>query len=105
MGAFYAGVSFELSLTNIKLGESYTVLDVLYGAGQLCIPIATTIYVALDFGFTNHALQLKLIEVEKLSQKTIAQEMEKQQILAAQNELLENRSKHEPLNSKFRKPN
>ncbi len=89
MGAFYAGISFELSLTNIKLGESYTVLDVLYGAGQLCIPIATTIYVALDFGFTSHALQQKLIEIEKLSQKTIAQEMEKQQLLSSQNEILE----------------
>ena len=89
MCAFYTGVSFDLSLTNIKLGESYTVLDLLYGAGQLCIPIATTIYVALDFGFTNHALQLKLIEVEKLSQKTIAQEMEKQQLLSSQNEMLE----------------
>ena len=89
MGAFYAGVSFNLSFTNIKLGESYNVLDVLYGAGQLCIPIATTIYVALDFGFTSHALKQKLIEVEKLSQKTISQEMEKQQLLSLQNEILE----------------
>ena len=89
MGAFYSGVVFNLSFTNIELGESYNVLDVLYGAGQLCIPIAITIYVALDFGFTNHALQLKLIEVEKLSQKTIAQEMEKQELLSLQNEILE----------------
>ena len=43
----------------------------------------------LEFGFLNISLQQKLDEVSELSQKNIANEKEKQQLLAAQNETLE----------------
>ncbi len=56
----------------------------------LSIPIATSIYLGLDFAFTTRTLQQKLTEVEELSQKTMAQEKEKQQILSSQKETLEN---------------
>jgi two-component system NtrC family sensor kinase len=55
----------------------------------LCIPVSASVYLGVDFAFTNRLLQQKLIEVENLSQRTIAQEKEKQQILADQNETLE----------------
>jgi len=48
----------------------------------LSVPIATAIYLGLDFAFTTVSLKQKLAEVEMLSK-------EKQQILAAQNEMLE----------------
>src|ERR1019366_6186916 len=53
------------------------------------IPIATPIYLGLDFGFTNRSLKQKLTEVEELAAKTIEQEKEKQQILSSQKETLE----------------
>jgi hypothetical protein len=49
---------------------------------SLCIPVAVSIYLGYDFALTNVSLQQKLTEVENLS-------YEKQQILAAQNETLE----------------
>ncbi|WP_243409597.1 sensor histidine kinase [Pontibacter virosus] len=63
--------------------------SVLYVISVLSIPIATSIYLGLDFAFINSTLNRKLLEVEELSEKTVAQEKEKQQILASQNETLE----------------
>jgi len=48
----------------------------------------------VDFALTNRLLKKKLDEVEELSQKTIAQEKEKQQILAGQKETLEAEVQH-----------
>jgi LytS/YehU family sensor histidine kinase len=47
------------------------------------------LFFAGEFARTGRALQLKLVEVEQLSEKTITQEKEKQQLLASQNETLE----------------
>ena len=55
----------------------------------LSIPITTSIYLGLDFGFVSATLKQKLNEVNELSQKNIEQEREKQQILSAQNTTLE----------------
>ncbi|HEY1870222.1 MAG TPA: ATP-binding protein [Chitinophagaceae bacterium] len=63
--------------------------DLLYHLSYLSIPIATSIYLGLDFAYTSRSLKQKLTEVEKLSARTIEQEKEKQQILATQNETLE----------------
>ena len=52
----------------------------------LSIPVAVSIYLGYDFALTNRSLQQKLTEVENLSD-------EKQQILAAQNETLEQQVK------------
>ena len=62
--------------------------SVLYIASVLSIPIATSIYLGLDFAFINSTLQKKLEEVEELSQKTLQQEKEKQEILSSQRDLL-----------------
>ena len=62
---------------------------ILYVLSFLGIPVATSIFLGLDFAFANRSLQAKLLEVEALSAKSIAQEKDKQEILAAQNITLE----------------
>jgi signal transduction histidine kinase len=64
------------------ISATYVIGDLFYNLSVLSIPIATSIYLGLDFAFTNRSLQQKLTEVESLSR-------EKQQILAAQKEMLE----------------
>jgi signal transduction histidine kinase len=63
--------------------------NLFYVFSGLSIPVATSVYLGLDFGFISNSLMQKLKEVNELSQKNIEQEREKQQILSAQNELLE----------------
>ncbi len=79
-GTFYNN-SFVGSLTGKRM--------FCYIMFQLSIPIATSIYLGLDFAYINRALAQKLSEVESLSQRNIAHEQEKQQILSTQNETLE----------------
>jgi signal transduction histidine kinase len=62
---------------------------VLFNIYQLSIPMAASIYLGLEFAFVNDSLQQKLKEVSDLSEKNLAQEREKQQFLASQNETLE----------------
>lgn len=54
-------------------------------------PICWSLFMSGEYARTGIALQNRVIEVEGLSQRAIAQEQEKQQILANQNETLENR--------------
>ncbi|MHC2990410.1 hypothetical protein OB13_01890 [Pontibacter sp. HJ8] len=63
--------------------------SVLYILSTMSIPIATSIYLGLDFAFINSTLKKKLEEVEELSQKTLLQEKEKQEILSSQKDTLE----------------
>ncbi|MDN3657283.1 ATP-binding protein [Ferruginibacter paludis] len=56
---------------------------------QLGIPLTYALHLAWEFRSANRDLRLKLIQVNQLSQKSLEQEQEKQQILAAQNETLE----------------
>nr|WP_214460412.1 ATP-binding protein [Flavihumibacter fluvii] len=77
-------VSKEEFLMNLPLPRI-----ILYVLSFLCIPVATSIFLGLDFAFANRTLNQKLQEVEELSAKSIRQEKEKQDILAAQNETLE----------------
>ncbi len=51
--------------------------------------MSISILLALEFAFTSRSLEAKLKEVQHLSEKTLAQEQEKQQLLASQNETLE----------------
>ncbi|MDX2071075.1 MAG: ATP-binding protein [Haliscomenobacter sp.] len=57
--------------------------------GFISIPVAVSIYLALESSFASQSLAKKLKEVELLSQRNLAQEQEKQALLAAQNETLE----------------
>ncbi len=85
---FVLGTIFNFM--NIPISSNYIVFDLIFNLFYLSIPIATSIYLGLDFAFTTRTLQQKLTEVEELSQKTMAQEKEKQQILSSQKETLEN---------------
>ena len=62
---------------------------VLFNMTQLSIPMAASIYLGLEFAFVNDSLQQKLKEVNDLSEKNLAQEREKQEILTSQNVILE----------------
>jgi two-component system, NtrC family, sensor kinase len=86
---FNAGVFFRAAYWFWPLGETYMVADLIYALATLSIPVATTIYIALNFAFTSRALELKLSEVDALSRKNIEQEKEKQQILEQANMNLE----------------
>jgi signal transduction histidine kinase len=63
--------------------------NIVFSLSLISIPVSASVYLGVDFAFTNRLLRQKLLEVEQLSQKTIAQEKEKQQLLASQNETLE----------------
>lgn len=52
-------------------------------------PMGLSLFFAGEFARTGKALQLRLLDVEQLSKKTIIQEKEKQQLLVLQNETLE----------------
>jgi signal transduction histidine kinase len=54
-------------------------------------PVGMTIFLARQTGITNNTLELKLRELLALSEKNTAIQLEKQQILALQNETLEHR--------------
>jgi signal transduction histidine kinase len=51
--------------------------------------LGLVIFLALDFANISLSLQSRIVEVEELSKKTLVQEKEKQEILASQNETLE----------------
>ncbi len=59
----------------------------------ISIPVSMTFLLAKEFARTSKTLEIKLIEVETLSAKTIEQEKEKQRILSNQNEILEQQVK------------
>ena len=76
-------------LPNPSLSEQYSLMDLIYHLSAVSIPITLSIYLSLQYAYTSKDLEKKLAEVQQLSQKTIAQEQERQQLLANQNELLE----------------
>jgi serine phosphatase RsbU (regulator of sigma subunit) len=86
-------------IESILLGDSFTIkfgtsdattyFIILLVLCIISIPLSMSIYLARNFAVTNNHLAQKLIEVEDLSSKSIAQEKEKQQILANQNITLE----------------
>jgi len=82
---FVMFVSFMLIAAsgNINLGLNIAALSL------LVIPFGLSIFLANEFARTGRDLQTRIVEVEQLSEKTILQEQEKQQILASQNETLE----------------
>ena len=77
----FTNSSFILSLPPLRI---FT-----YVMQNISLPTGTSIFLAFEFAFANRTLQKKLLEVNDLSQKNIVQEKEKQQLLALQNETLE----------------
>lgn len=60
-----------------------------YQIAVLCVPLSISLYLAISFSQTNKVLIEKLQENNTLTQKTLQQEQEKQQLLEVQNETLE----------------
>ncbi len=58
---------------------------------QLGLPLTYSLHLAWEFGTANRNLRLQLTQVSTLSETTLRQEREKQEILAHQNETLENK--------------
>ncbi len=56
---------------------------------NISLPTASSIFLAFEFAFISRTIQQKLVEVSELSQKNLAEQKEKQQILESQNETLE----------------
>ena len=52
-------------------------------------PLGISLYLAREFALDSQLLQVQLAEVERLSAQTLAQEQDKQALLASQNETLE----------------
>ena len=77
----FTNSSFLLSLPPLRI---FT-----YVMQNISLPTASSVFLAFEFAFANRTLQKKLLEVNELSQKNLAQEKEKQQLLASQNETLE----------------
>ncbi|HSV11932.1 MAG TPA: hypothetical protein VLI68_14250, partial [Hanamia sp.] len=65
------------------------ILRVIFSA--MSVPLTYALHLAWEFGTANRDLRRQLIQVHKLSETTLRQEQEKQQILSQQNEFLENR--------------
>lgn len=76
-------------LLSVNLYTKSILLHVFYNISTLSAPISITLFLARRFAQTNHSLAEKLLQVEALSAKTLAQEQEKQYILTTQNETLE----------------
>jgi signal transduction histidine kinase len=76
-------------LPNLTVGDVYGLMDLVYHLSAVSLPISLSIYLSLQYAYTTRDLEKKLVEVRHLSEKTIAQEQEKQQILASQTETLE----------------
>ncbi|WP_237144880.1 sensor histidine kinase [Pontibacter pamirensis] len=73
----------------LPAGPNWIVGHFMWNIGALSFPMSISILLALEFAFTSRSLEAKLKEVQHLSEKTLAQEQEKQQLLASQNETLE----------------
>jgi two-component system, NtrC family, sensor kinase len=85
------GVLFYLvfSLLSAFVPVDSTAAQLLFYIGQMSFPIGMSFYLGIQSSLTNHHLRITLAEVQTLSAKNLAQEQEKQQLLANQNELLE----------------
>jgi len=61
--------SVPLGVSQTIILSNFTILNLGFNFANLSIPIATSIYLGLDFAFTNRSLTQKLSEVEDLSKK------------------------------------
>ena len=90
LGAIFLSVITSQLKSEVSFGLSGLLIILLMMTMLMSIPLSMSIYLARKFAITNQSLENKLMDVEQLSEKTIQQEKEKQQILASQNEYLEN---------------
>ncbi|MGZ3836780.1 MAG: ATP-binding protein, partial [Mucilaginibacter sp.] len=90
--AFVLGGIISFVIINIisgSLDQGTVLAQLLWAIGLICFPIGMSCYLGVQTAFTNRKLLATLNEVQALSAQNLAQEQEKQQILANQNLLLE----------------
>ncbi|MDQ6608966.1 MAG: hypothetical protein M3Y85_04010, partial [Bacteroidota bacterium] len=80
---------FLLALVKGNSGTDSGAVIVLSAFALLSPALGIVIFLAVDFARTSLSLKLRVVQVEALSQKTLAQERDKQEILAAQKDKLE----------------
>jgi signal transduction histidine kinase len=83
---FYAGYIKDV---DFGFENGYSLMDLLYLVSTISVPFTLSFFLSRDFASTSRNLQNKLKEVQYLSEKSIRQEKEKQQILSSQKEILE----------------
>jgi two-component system NtrC family sensor kinase len=90
-GIILIGVLFYLifSTLSIFIPIDSVSSQLLFYAAQMCFPIGMSFYLGIQSSLTTQQLRTTLAEVQNLSAKSLVQEQEKQQLLANQNELLE----------------
>jgi len=71
-------------------GTAAVVFICLLMMSALSIPISMSVYLARNFAIKSRTLNIKLMEVQQLSEQTIKQAKEKEDLLSTQNERLEN---------------
>jgi len=72
-----------------SLDQSKISTQIAFEISLLVFPIGMSFYLGVQSSLTNKKLRSMLIEVQDLSAQNLAQEIEKQQLLARQNEMLE----------------
>lgn len=80
---------FLIGLVKVNLEMDTGAILVLTALALFTPAAGIVLFLAVDFARTSQALKARVVEVEKLSQKTLAQERDKQEILAAQKDKLE----------------
>ena len=88
--SFLCGIANVYSVLSDKLVQAGFYAAMIFTT----VPVFMTFFIAGEFARVGLALQKRVIEVKELSDKTIVQEQEKQQILATQNEKLETEVEH-----------
>ena len=81
-------VFFSLTLLVLKVPFEGIAINLVFQFVILSPALGISLFLAREFALDSQLLQVKLVEVERLSVQTIAQEQEKQALLAAQNETL-----------------
>ncbi len=84
IGLFLGGGNYNFSTGFLGVNYKYVILLILFS-----FPISISAYLGWQFAATNVGLTKQLVEVNRLSDLTIKQEQEKQNILQNQNEILE----------------
>ncbi|ALW85239.1 hypothetical protein AUC43_09105 [Hymenobacter sedentarius] len=82
-------LNLGLNVLGITLGPAWLVGNVLIILASLLPALAISLFLAREFALGAELLLVKLGEVERLSAQTLAQEQDKQALLARQNETLE----------------
>ena len=80
---------FLIGLIKVSIAKDAATIMALTSLTMLTPALGIVIFLAGDFARTSLALKSRVAEVEMLSQKTIAQERDKQELLAAQKDKLE----------------